>query len=297
MARVPSTLVLGFGAIAIVTLAVIGLAHSVAARPTAGQETYLQFNMCGNVCNSGGPAVVGKLATVIGNQKPFAVTLNEVCESQFARLRADLIDYGGRFDPTGPICRDGARYGNAVLMRSTDVSLVGSWPLPNPTGGEPRRLMCVSGQPSGQRAMVACVTHLSTRLVDVAAQVQAVANVLNGLSRTDAAILLGGDFNTDPADARMNPLYPGCAATASFREVDSAGCTSRSGLNRRAGVDTINEETFTRHKYDYIFFSTRGWSSMTGTVTDTLGGTSDHKALWATATDTPALAGEDESSS
>ena len=58
MTRAPSGAVLRFAVVAAVLLAIVGLDRSVAARTTPGQETYLQFNMCGNVCNRGGVAVV-----------------------------------------------------------------------------------------------------------------------------------------------------------------------------------------------------------------------------------------------
>jgi endonuclease/exonuclease/phosphatase family metal-dependent hydrolase len=279
--------VLRLAVVAVVVLAIVGLDRSVAARTSPEQETYLQFNMCGNVCNSGGLAVIAKLETVIARQQPSAVTLNEVCENQFTRLVADLGRYSGRFDATGPICRDGARYGNAALLRSSDASLVGSWALPDLAGSEPRRLLCITGHPNAGRPLVACVTHISTQRRDAGAQIEAVADTLHELTGTHGVVLLGGDFNSDPSDAWMSPLYPTCRMTAALREADSAGCASRSVRNRLVGVDLINQETFSQHKYDYIFLSTAGWSSMTAHVTDTLDGLSDHKALWATATDAP----------
>ena len=224
---------------------------------------------------------------VIAGQRPSAVTLNEVCENQFAQLVEGLDYYSGRFDPTGPICSDGARYGNAALLRSTDVSLVGSWALPDLAGSEPRRLLCVTGHPNDGRPLVACVTHISTQRRDAGAQIDAVAETVNDLTGTHAVVLLGGDFNSDPSDPWMSSLYPACRTTATMREADSAGCASRSVRNRQVGVDLINQETFSQHKYDYIFLSTAGWSTMTAHVTDTLDGLSDHKALWATATDAP----------
>ena len=246
-----------FGAISTaVVLVVAGLACSGAAGSTVNRQTYLQFNLCGNVCNAGGLDVITGLRTVIANRQPYAVTLNEVCENQYARLAAGLPGYDGRFDPTGPICRNGSRYGNAALLRAADVTLVGRWSLPNLAGGEPRRLMCLRGWPTGRRPVIACVTHISTQPVDIGAQLRTVADVLNGLEGGATSVLLGGDFNTDPSDARMSPL-------------------------RRAGTDVVNEATFGRHRYDYVFLSEDSRSSVTADVTDPPHGRSDHKALWA----------------
>ena len=245
-----------------VVMVVAGLAGSSAAGPTGDPPTYLQLNLCGNVCNGGGLAIVTKLASVIANRQPYAVTLNEVCENQFTWLDAELAGYAGRFDPTGPICRNGARYGNAALLRTDDVSLVGSWSLPNLAGREPRRLMCLGGQPVGRRPLVACVTHISTQPVDIGAQLRTVAGVLNGLIGGGASVVLGGDFNVDPSDTRMDPLW-------------------------RAGTDVANEATFGRHRLDYVFLSCDGGSPATSDVTDPPQGLSDHKALWATVSRCP----------
>jgi endonuclease/exonuclease/phosphatase family metal-dependent hydrolase len=200
-----------------VVLTFTGLAGDSVAGTTGNQTTYLQFNMCGNVCNGGGVAILTKLATVIANRRPYAVTLNEVCENQFARLEARLAGYEGRFDPTGPVCRNGARYGNAALLRTREVSLVGSWSLPNLAGREPRRLMCVGGVDPA----IVCVTHISTQPVDIGAQLRTVASVLNGLS-SGASVVLGGDFNVDPPT-------PGCTRS---------GWSGRASRTRRRSAAT-----------------------------------------------------------
>jgi endonuclease/exonuclease/phosphatase (EEP) superfamily protein YafD len=253
MSRVRSRALLRFGAVSTaVVLVVAGLAGSSAADPTGDQTTYLQLNLCGNVCNGGGLAIVTKLANVIANRHPHALTLNEVCENQLTRLDADLAGYEGRFDPTGPTCRNGARYGNAALLRTEVVSLVGSWSLPNLAGREPRRLMCLGGR----SPEIVCVTHISTQPVDIGAQLRTVASVLSGLSSGGASVVLGGDFNVDPADDRMHPLW-------------------------LVGTDVANRETFGRHRYDYMFLSCGG-TPVAADATDAPDGLSDHKALWAT---------------
>jgi endonuclease/exonuclease/phosphatase family metal-dependent hydrolase len=232
-----------------VTATLLGGAASLDRGP--GRQTYLQLNMCGNVCNHGGLAVVRNLEETIATRRPVAVTLNEVCENQYDRLAADLDAYRGRFDATGPICGNGARYGNAVLARASDVDLIGSWPLPDLSGGETRRLMCVRSD-----GLAVCVTHISYLQADIAAQIDAVAAILDGLDRA-GAVVLGGDLNTDPADPRLGPLYGICH-----------GAT---------GV------TFHQHSIDYIFLSEH-WSSAQAHAVDAAGGFSDHEGLFATAT-------------
>jgi endonuclease/exonuclease/phosphatase family metal-dependent hydrolase len=277
------------GAAAIVVLAAVAVAAGASAVPP--RQTYLQFNMCGNMCNDGGLPAAVHLAGSIRTGRPFAVTLNEVCENQYERLRADLAAYRGQFDPTGPRCRNGARYGNAVLVRTTSLEPVGSWPLPSPAGGESRRLLCVHARPAGGgdptaegvRTLVVCVTHISYVGADIGVQVATVADIVRGLAR-NGAVLLGGDFNADPADARMNPLYRACdgGGTGRFDEVDSGGCAGRSMTNRGLGLDVVNEDTLQRHKLDYIFLSSGDW--VTSRADARAAGNSDHDALWATAT-------------
>jgi endonuclease/exonuclease/phosphatase family metal-dependent hydrolase len=276
-----------------VAVAVLALAGPVGARPAGAdradladvRQTYLQFNMCGNACNHGELAVVRNLEHTIAADRPVAVTLNEVCENQYDRLRRDLVGYAGHFDPTGPRCGNGTRYGNAVLVRGSGFDLVGSWQLPNPGADETRRLLCVRGRPVGADALVVCVTHISFVAGNIASQIDAVAAIVRGL-RTAEPVVLGGDFNTDPGDARLNPVYSNRydAGTGVFTEADSAASHSRKGLVHRSGDDGVNEMTFAKTKLDYIFLADGHWTAARATVVDAGGGLSDHSALLATTT-------------
>jgi endonuclease/exonuclease/phosphatase family metal-dependent hydrolase len=245
-----------------VLLAVIAFAYGAAATP--GRQTFLQLNMCGNACNHGGLAVVRRIEAAIRGGWPYAVTLNEVCENQFDQLSVDLTAYRGRFDPTGPVCSNGVRYGNAILMRTEAVELVGSWSLPSIAGGEPRRLMCLSPRQTRPGPLITCVTHLSFLQEEIAAQIDAVAGITRGLGGSHA-LLLGGDFNAAPADTRLDLIYRAASGTGigGFDEAASA----------RGGS-----------KIDYIFLSVGHWSDATARNADVTGGLSDHRAVWAAAT-------------
>lgn len=266
-------------AAAAAAVAVVVLALTGGARAEPHRHTYLQFNLCGNACSHGGPGVVDELAGWIQRRRPLVVTLNEICENQYERLRADLGAYRGLFEPTAR-CRNGARYGNVILVRG-EVDRVGSWALPNPAGDEGRRLLCARARPAGAPELVACVIHISNYAGNIASQVEVVAGHVNRLA-ADHAVLVGGDFNTDPADPRLDPLYRGCdgAGPGAFREADSAGC-ARSPLNQRAGSDVVNEDTYVGHKYDYIFLSDGDWTAVAADATEP-NGFSDHDPLWAT---------------
>jgi endonuclease/exonuclease/phosphatase family metal-dependent hydrolase len=219
----------------------------VASGPSiaAGAQTYLQFNMCGNSCNHGGLRVVRNLEDTVAARRPYAVTLNEVCENQYDQLRAEMRAYQGRFDPTGPTCRNGSRYGNAILVRASHVDLLGSWPLPDPSGGEPRRLMCLS-----TATLVVCVTHISYLPADIGPQIAAVAGIIGGTK----AWLVGGDFNTEPTDPRLDPVSSTC-------ESPGSGYATMGG-----------------RKIDYIFLRNGGRATARAVAIDL----SDHRALLAT---------------
>jgi endonuclease/exonuclease/phosphatase family metal-dependent hydrolase len=257
---------------AIVATCLLSLALAADARPTATPLTLLQLNMCGNACTSGGLDVVDELVRTVAERRPFAVTLNEVCENQFGQLRADLAGYHGQFDPTGPKCRNGERYGNAAFLRTAELTVVGSWQLPALIFEEDRRLLCVAGPPLGPGPVIVCVTHLSVDRSNLPGQIDAVATVLSGLT---GPLVLAGDFNSDPADARMDSLYQ------RFHEVDAG---DRGVLNQPVGSDVLNEDTYDRHKFDYIFLSDDGWSTSGADAADAVNGRSDHDGLWATVT-------------
>jgi endonuclease/exonuclease/phosphatase family metal-dependent hydrolase len=252
-------------AVAGVLLAAVTLTGGTSA--ASGQHTYLQFNMCGNLCNDGDLAVARHLADTIVADEPDAVTLNEVCENQYERLLADLPAYRGRFDPTGPVCDNGARYGNAILVRAPAVTLLGSWRLPSPAGGEPRRLMCLTTVPPGGPSLDVCVTHISYVPADIAAQVGAVARILHSLDSA-RPVLLGGDFNAEPADARLGPLYG--SGIEAFEDAGLASCDGAA-------------PSCPQHRIDYVLLSRGHWSAAHADTRDAANGLSDHEAVLATA--------------
>jgi endonuclease/exonuclease/phosphatase family metal-dependent hydrolase len=245
------------GAIIAAVVAALALSNGAPASPY--RLTFLQANLCGNACNDGRTAVILHLEDAIRGRQPFAVTLNEVCENQFTRLRTDLVTYRAWFTPTGPQCHNGTRYGNVILIRASQVSLVGEWLLPNPADDETRRLTCLAV--TAPRVVV-CGVHVSSFLANVGPQVSAIASILSGLKASNA-LVLAGDFNTGITDHRLDPLRPG------FAEADT---------DRRA--------TFEQSKFDDVFLAAGGWSSPTAEVLDVAGGLSDHRALWAAATPT-----------
>jgi endonuclease/exonuclease/phosphatase family metal-dependent hydrolase len=249
----------------VLVYAVVRLPVAASAEP--GTLTFLQFNLCGSACDTRFTVVADLEREIRGHTpQPYVVTLNEVCRGQYAKLVADL-HYAGHFEPTvRDRCWDGSDYGIAILVRTGAVTLAGSWPLPAPAGGEPRRLACVR-----DRLLVGCVTHLDTDPANTPSQVAEVAARTASLS---PVVVVGGDFNATPDSAALRPMDAG------FREVGgaptggcaAARCGSRPGFARPT------------RKIDYVFLSRGDFADPVARTGDAPH--SDHVPLWASATRT-----------
>ena len=248
------------------------------ADPAPGTLAILQFNMCGSACGTRFTVVDDLEGEITGRgRQPFVVTLDEVCRGQYDRLLADL-PYHGHFEPTVPNrCWDGSDYGTAVLVRSSDVEYAGSTRLPAPAGGEPRTVTCVRTAVLA-RALVACATHLDTDPDNTTSQVAAVADHA-GAFRADAAVVVGGDFNTIPGRPALDPMEAG------FVEADAADDAFTGGCARARCGDGAGYAHPTR-KIDYVFLSRGDFTGVSTQVTSAQH--SDHTPLWATATLAPA---------
>lgn len=276
----------------------VPLAGPVPAYAASVVHTYLQFNMCGNACNSGGLDVANDVVASVNSRSPFVVTLNEVCRNQYSHIWATLIPYYGKFETTVPgACANGADYGNAILLRTssfTDLAPTG-WTLPNPGGNETRKLSCLrtSATGGGTQPLVACVTHIDYHDANLAQQVASVASTTRALWSGNH-VLVGGDFNIRPTDPRLNPMYaPGYspAGTGVFNEADAPSSLSRSGGGAGSATNEYTGQCFSRPcgttwlpraKIDYMFLSRLDFSGYSADAT--YAGRSDHTPLWATAT-------------
>jgi endonuclease/exonuclease/phosphatase family metal-dependent hydrolase len=239
----------------------------VAASAEPGAMTFLQFNLCGSACGARF-TIVADLEREIREHdpRPYVVTLDEVCRGQYDKLVADLR-YAGHFEPTvRDRCWDGSDYGIAILVRTASAAFAGSWELPAPAGGEPRRLACVRATVS-DRPLVACVTHLDTDPANTPSQVAAVAARTAGFP----AVVVGGDFNALPDSAAMRPMH------AAFEDVGG-------GLTGGCSAARCGPEPGYAHptrKIDYIFLSRGDFADPVARTSDAPH--SDHVPLWATA--------------
>jgi endonuclease/exonuclease/phosphatase family metal-dependent hydrolase len=239
------------------------------ADATAGGMAFLQFNMCGNACGTHHAVVADLEREITGHRpRPFVVTLQEVCRSQYDQLVADL-PYHGHFEPTlRDRCWDGTDYGIAVLLRTSDVEHLGSWPLPNPAGGEPRTVVCLR-----TTALVACVTHLDTDPANTPSQVAAVASRA-GSYQAGGTVVVGGDFNTAPDSAAIRPMYD-LFAEADLADDQFTGGCSNARCGERPGYHRPTR------KIDYLFLSRTDFTAVNADTSSAPH--SDHTPLWATA--------------
>jgi endonuclease/exonuclease/phosphatase family metal-dependent hydrolase len=297
----------------IVFALVLVLSLSAAGEASADTPYRLfHFNMCGQVeggqCNGGTSRPVTYVRDQIETYKPYAVSLNEACKSQFDEIywglnsRA-LWSVHGHFTTTKSVspadptyadfnCRadgDGIkRFGNAIFVRQPIFGAPQEVELPHSTGGEIRKLTClVTALAKGS---VVCTTHITTRVpaegstlpVDYYkdAQIARVKEVVNTHVNNGTPLVLMGDFNVTPKNSTLDRIYDpvlyGGTAYGLFRELDDDyGTTGRC----RCGAFTTDSET---RKIDYIFVSRRDWTTTSGYPTAT--GYSDHHTFRGTAT-------------
>jgi endonuclease/exonuclease/phosphatase family metal-dependent hydrolase len=281
---------------ALVAAAVPLLTTAAPAQAASVSQKYFHFNMCGNKCRGGNLDVADDVVNSVNGSspQPFVLTLNEVCRNQYDRIYTRLLPYYGRYEVTVPGgCSNGADYGIAVLVRTSSYSFYNSWRLPG--GYEARRLACIrtSDTGGGTQPLIACVTHIDYHSDVQAGQIQFVADRGREMWSGNH-VLIGGDFNVTPSDAKLNPMYSSLypSGTGIFNEADSAN-NSRSG----GGVSvTYNEYTggcvsypcgagklwLPKKKIDYIFLSRYDFTGYTADATSAL--RSDHTPLWGWAT-------------
>jgi endonuclease/exonuclease/phosphatase family metal-dependent hydrolase len=249
----------------------------------------LQFNMAGSALNAGGNPVADDTANSINSQDSTIVTLNEVCYSQFSRIRSLTGLFGFFVETNGPNsglpsfsnrCSD-SRFGNAALSTSSlccGQQLV----LPYPSSTEVRKVGCgLAG--SFFRPVELCVTHIRPpgAEAEINAQISEATDYVNSWVLNDRATVFGGDFNKTPPSSYLNRLYAPHFVNGSglFGEIDQH-CGPGGALGR-CGDYTFQSNPAVG-KIDYIWLSSDGtWCCLVGTVSDSL--RSDHRVLRGTA--------------
>ncbi len=196
--------------------------------PAAGRSTYTLMQM--NLCLSGFAGCYGKVAYPAGVQEavarirdadPDAVTLNETCHRDVARI-ARRTGYHVRFSRVNfsgaPLAcvRPGGRgvFGDAVLTKAA-IDSTDSHDFEAQAGSEWRRWLCVTTRVG----VDVCTAHLATRSASEAAANDAQCAELAAVLERRAAtrtVLFGGDVN------RRRACAPERAWTRTDRSADQA---------------------------------------------------------------------------
>ena len=224
--------------------------------------TVLQMNLClsglaGCYGGADHPSVVEEAVATIEALDPGAVTLNEACSGDAARLAA-RTGYQVRFVAVVyrgaplPCVRPGGRgvFGNAVLTGQRIVSSRDQ-AFAAQSGVEERRWVCAT---TARRVSV-CATHLSTRGTAEAqaandAQCRELGRVLASYAARGATVL-GGDVNRQDS----------CAPAGMWTRTDAAAIRAP-GIQHvygspalRAPVSRVVPATYTDH--DFLLVDTR----------------------------------------
>ena len=198
------------------------------AVPPAASSTYtlMQMNLClsglaGCYGKTAYPAVVEEAVAQIREADPDAVTLNEVCRTDVARitrrtgyhLRFSRVIYGGR---RLRCVRPGERglFGNAVLTEAA-IERTDNRDFKAQAGPERRRWLCVTTRVD----VDVCTAHLNTRsTIEVAGNDAQCVELAALLARRASArtVTFGGDVN------RRRPCAPDGVWTRTDRSADQA---------------------------------------------------------------------------
>lgn len=272
---------------------------------------FITYNVCGAACpiySGSGTAWRDKLVGAMDNWNADLVMLQEMCYGQWVLLRDGLqnrTDGGQMYDsvwgaalPHVDKCAKwGAdtRYGLAIFAKgSPGVINNGSRSvtmLDNRSEGEQRILLCARAA-VGERTVRACNTHLSFKGDEPEAQAAQVARVTRGFADQGDPVVLAGDFNMLPKDARMAPLYNHGGGTGVFQEVDENDKSEftgsecpQSGDRCRSGEATVERASgcsphaSPEGKIDYIFLSYYWFKTVRGDAAACTPGMSDHHLL------------------
>jgi endonuclease/exonuclease/phosphatase family metal-dependent hydrolase len=256
-------------------------AAPVLRRPSVAVSV-MSFNVCGGVCRGG---EVRRTAAFTANtavrQRASVVLLQELCYSQYVRIRELLAPHGytGRFAAGAAAgrCDDhdrrhGRGFGVAVLARGKTSGTVVRR-LPTAPGAEGRVMLGTTATVGGRRTFVA-VVHLSpSPRAGLARQLRSVAAYL--APRAGRPVIVGGDFNALPTYPGLSRFYATAAGgTGRFVELDER----RGGTSARSGAPTFD---VAGRKIDYVFVSEGLFAEPRATSIGT--GMSDHRVYIGTA--------------
>jgi endonuclease/exonuclease/phosphatase family metal-dependent hydrolase len=238
----------------------------------------LHFNMAGGAKNDGRYPIIGRIIREVQERKPDVISLNEICDRQYAHLLIQLENIGysmaGYFQESRTFVPDCIVFpdtrneaGNAVLVRGSLVSDQGYIfttghvleKREQPIITESRSVACVTARFTGSDQQVkVCSTHLAPKDSNAAnpyAAPEAEAKELSRVFGPEAAagaFILMGDLNLLPGNSALSTLYAPTAGNGKFLETDQYNhCSGSSCDGPRQGGQASHAEG----KIDYTFVS------------------------------------------
>jgi hypothetical protein len=236
----------------VVASSVFGSATAAADHVDQTRPSFMQWNMAGRVLNLGSVAPADALANSVLNRAPnlpLGLAVNEVCRTQFERLRQRLEPNGYVTTPfvvTRPNVIDcggpgvPGDYGIAVFWLGQFDGYLQRTFGHNPET-EQRKIVC--GR-SLSLALAVCATHLDNQRANAVLQAPEALDLVDSLNDCCQATFLGGDLNLEPREAVLDGWY------ASYDEAD--GNCRRAGTSDCRYVDTTDPSLGA--KIDYLWF-------------------------------------------
>lgn len=229
----------------------------------------------------GGLTKMSRIVSAADTYQPHIIAFNEICYTQYKKIKVDLVARGYRWaystTTTGNACANfdasSTNLGQAMFIKhstSTPTALVSTiHPLPQGTGLEPREMICTDVTIDGKLVKV-CVVHITHHAAYRPQQIATVANLAAGWINSGQRVIIAGDFNAEPQDAEMTPMYSHSGGTGLFQEADESDSCPAPLTACRAGertfweVKAFYDPPATPKKIDYIFFSEAHFGNPTG---------------------------------
>ena len=269
--------IVGLGVVVALALASQTSGPAVAAEPQPVK--LLHFNMAGATLNNGQYPIIGRIIREVQERRPDVISLNEVCDRQYAHLLIQLQAIGypmvGYFQKSRTFVGTCVRLpdtrheaGNAILVRGTLTADQGYLfttdhvlqAREQPTVTESRSVACVTAVfAAGGRSVKACSTHLAPKdsgQPNPYAAPEAEARELARVFGPEAAagpFLLLGDLNLLPGNAALEhplPRRPDHGRVLGGRPVPALHGRSPAAARCRAAPPSHGEG-----KIDYTFVS------------------------------------------
>ncbi|WP_306318269.1 MULTISPECIES: VCBS repeat-containing protein [unclassified Streptomyces] len=302
---------------ALALVAALTCSGTAQAGTPAPQLKVIHYNLCGAsyscANNQGGTGAGTSVARLVGEAAAYradVLTIDEICLSQYAALKAQLTQAGWTMDGTYASSQDNVvncgsdkRFGSAVLSRQNVPDDIQEYHAFVNTGGETytndgrtvqvKRGMLCANTSFADRPLKACTAHTYAK---EPRQLQEIAGWVAdpALFPVNTPVVLGADLNLQPNEAALAHLYDhthsgkdgSAQPTGRFLEADESNpawftqgstggvtCTAPGVVRCRNGAPTTSDA----RKIDYVFADRRHFTAPS--LTTTAFAESDHAML------------------